>query len=57
MLALVQVVQVLPTDYYAQLEVAHHISCYAFSNKVGQAELTASGCISARRLSGITELS
>ena len=29
-----QVVQVLPTDYYAQLEVAHHISCYAFSNKV-----------------------
>ena len=29
-----QVIQVLPSDYYAQLEVAHHISCYAFSSKV-----------------------
>lgn len=27
-------IQVLPSDYYAQLEVAHHISCYAFSSKV-----------------------
>ena len=31
---LLQVIQILPSDYYAQLEVAHHISCYAFSNKV-----------------------
>jgi len=30
-----QVVQILPSDYYAQLELAHHISCYAFSSKVG----------------------
>lgn len=30
-----QVVQTLPSDYYAQLELAHHISCYAFSSKVG----------------------
>ncbi|DBA75376.1 TPA: hypothetical protein ACH3X1_010642 [Trebouxia sp. C0004] len=28
-----EVVQVLPSDYYAQLELAHHISCYAFSSK------------------------
>ncbi|DBA79426.1 TPA: hypothetical protein ACH3X2_000066 [Trebouxia sp. C0005] len=28
-----QVVQILPSDYYAQLELAHHISCYAFSSK------------------------
>ena len=29
-----QVIQILPSDYYAQLELAHHISCYAFSSKV-----------------------
>ncbi|KAL3133994.1 hypothetical protein ABBQ32_008433 [Trebouxia sp. C0010 RCD-2024] len=29
-----EMIQVLPSDHYAQLEVAHHISCYAFANKV-----------------------
>ncbi|KAL0045619.1 hypothetical protein WJX82_011580 [Trebouxia sp. C0006] len=28
-----EVIQILPSDYYAQLELAHHISCYAFSSK------------------------
>lgn len=36
-------IQVLPSDHYAQLEVAHHISCYAFANKVQAGSRLAAG--------------